>query len=228
MNTGEDPINSENGLLTTIAVGIDGKVMYALEGSVFIAGAAIQWLRDELRMIKSAPQTEEYCMAVPDTGGVYVVPAFAGMGAPYWDPYARGMITGLTRGTNKEQFIRATVESLAYQVYDLVKAMEQDAGIPLHELKVDGGASANNFLVQFQADILNIIIERPQNIETTALGAAYLAGLAVKFWADRDEIKKIYQVDRRFVSQIDEEKREKLINGWKRAVRCARAWSSED
>lgn len=228
MNTGEDPINSEHGLLTTIAVGIDGKVMYALEGSVFIAGAAIQWLRDELRMIKSAPQTEEYCMAVPDTGGVYVVPAFAGMGAPYWDPYARGMITGLTRGTSKEQFIRATVESLAYQVYDLVKAMEQDAGIPLHELKVDGGASANNFLVQFQADILNIIIERPQNIETTALGAAYLAGLAVKFWADRDEIKKIYQVDRRFVSKINEEKREILIKGWKRAVRCARAWSSEN
>ena len=228
MNTGVDPVESENGLLTTIAVGIDGKVEYALEGSVFVAGAAIQWLRDELRMIKNSPQSEEYCTAVPDTGGVYVVPAFAGMGAPYWDPYARGMITGLTRGTSKEQFIRATVESLAYQVYDLVKAMEQDAKIPLHELKVDGGASANNFLVQFQADILNIIIERPQNIETTALGAAYLAGLAVKFWSGRDEIKKIYQVDKRFVSQIDDEKRESLIKGWKKAVRCARYWSQED
>lgn len=227
MNTGEDPIECENGLLTTIAVGINGKVQYALEGSVFIAGAAIQWLRDELRMIKKASQSEEYCNAVPDTGGVYVVPAFAGMGAPYWNPYARGMIVGLTRGTNKEHFIRATVESLAYQVYDLVKAMEETAGIPLRELKVDGGASANNFLVQFQADILNIIIERPQNIETTGLGAAYLAGLAVGFWKDLDEIRKIYQVDRRFVSQIDEEKRAKLIKGWNKAVHCACVWSSE-
>ena len=228
MNTGEDPIECENGLLTTIAVGINGKVQYALEGSVFIAGAAIQWLRDELRMIKKASQSEEYCNAVPDTGGVYVVPAFAGMGAPYWNPYARGMIVGLTRGTNKEHFIRATVESLAYQVYDLVKAMEETAGIPLRELKVDGGASANNFLVQFQADILNIIIERPQNIETTGLGAAYLAGLAVGFWKDLDEIRKIYQVDRRFVSQIDEEKRAKLIKGWNKAVHCACVWSFEE
>lgn len=227
MNTGEVPIECENGLLTTIAVGINGKIQYALEGSVFIAGAAIQWLRDELRMIKKASQSEEYCNAVPDTGGVYVVPAFAGMGAPYWNPYARGMIVGLTRGTNKEHFIRATVESLAYQVYDLVKAMEETAGIPLRELKVDGGASANNFLVQFQADILNIIIERPQNIETTGLGAAYLAGLAVGFWKDLNEIRKIYQVDRRFVSRIDEEKRAKLIKGWKKAVHCACVWSSE-
>ena len=178
-------------------------------------------------MIKKASQSEEYCNAVPDTGGVYVVPAFAGMGAPYWNPYARGMIVGLTRGTNKAHFIRATVESLAYQVYDLVKAMEETAGIPLRELKVDGGASANNFLVQFQADILNIIIERPQNIETTGLGAAYLAGLAVGFWKDLDEIRKIYQVDRRFVSQIDEEKRAKLIKGWNKAVHCACVWSSE-
>ncbi|RGY94933.1 glycerol kinase GlpK [Clostridium sp. AM58-1XD] len=228
MNTGENAIASENGLLTTIAVGINGKIHYALEGSVFIAGAAIQWLRDELRMIKSAPQTEEYCMSVSDTGGVFVVPAFAGMGAPYWNPYARGMIVGLTRGTNKEQFIRATVESLAYQVYDLVKAMEQDSKIPLHELKVDGGASANNFLVQFQADILDIIIERPQNIETTALGAAYLAGLAVDYWKDQDEIKKIYQVDRRFVSKMEKEHKNELIRGWKKAVHCACVWSSEE
>ena len=228
MNTGDKPVFSKNGLVTTVAWGIDGKVSYALEGSVFVCGAAIQWLRDEMDVLENSSDSEAMAMAVKDSLGLYVVPAFVGLGAPYWDPYDRGIITGLTRGTSKEQFIRATVESLAYQVYDLVKAMEQDAKIPLHELKVDGGASANNFLVQFQADILNIIIERPQNIETTALGAAYLAGLAVKFWSGRDEIKKIYQVDKRFVSQIDDEKRESLIKGWKKAVRCARYWSQED
>ncbi|MEY8337510.1 glycerol kinase GlpK [Lachnospiraceae bacterium 62-35] len=227
MNTGKNIVMSENGLLTTIAVGINGEIQYALEGSVFIAGAAIQWLRDELRMIKNAPQTEDYCISVEDTGGVYVVPAFAGMGAPYWNPYARGMITGLTRGTSKEHFVRATVESLAYQVYDLIKAMEKDAGIPLRELKVDGGASANNFLIQFQADILDILIERPKNIETTALGAAYLAGLATGCWESMDEIREKRQEDKRFVSQISKEQREKLINGWKKAVSCANMWGTE-
>ena len=170
MNTGEQAVHSTNGLLTTIAASSQGKMQYALEGSVFVAGAAVQWLRDEMRMVRTAAQTEEYCTAVEDTGGVYVVPAFAGLGAPYWDQYARGTIVGVTRGTSKEQFIRATVESMAYQVQDLIEAMQQDSGIPLKQLKVDGGASANNFLMQFQADILGADIVRPECIETTALG----------------------------------------------------------
>lgn len=227
MNTGSKAVRSNNGLLTTIAASTQDETQYALEGSVFVAGAAVQWLRDEMRMVRTAAQTEEYCTAVGDTGGVYVVPAFAGLGAPYWDQYARGTIVGVTRGTNKEQFIRATVESMAYQVNDLVQAMYQDSGITLKQLRVDGGACANNFLMQFQADILNNEIVRPECIETTALGAAYLAGLAVGYWKNKEEIRKNWQVSNTFASTMDEEYREKLIKGWKRAVKCALCWSEE-
>lgn len=188
MNTGTKAVESKNGLLTTIAVGIDGKVEYALEGSIFIGGAVIQWLRDELRMIKNAPESEKYAIEVEDTNGVYLVPAFVGLGAPYWDPYARGTIVGLTRGAKKEHFVRAALESLAYQTYDVLKAMEEDSGIELKELKVDGGACANNFLMQFQSDILSVPVQRPEVIETTALGAAYLAGIAVGYWKDRNDV----------------------------------------
>ena len=228
MNTGNHAVQSENGLLTTIAVGYDGRVEYALEGSVFVAGASIQWLRDEMRMLKSAPQSEEYCTAVNDTAGVYMVPAFAGMGAPYWNQYVRGTIVGLTRGTSKEHFIRATVESLAYQVYDVLEAMQRDSGITLHTLKVDGGASANNFLMQFQSDILNTEVIRPQCIETTALGVAYLAGLAVGYWKDREEISQNWRVDKRFYPGMEEDGRKKRIRGWKRAVKCALAWAEDE
>lgn len=228
MNTGRQAVVSKHGLLTTIAASDTDEVAYALEGSVFVAGAAIQWLRDELRMIRTAAQTEEYCTVVPDTAGVYIVPAFAGLGAPYWNPYARGTIVGLTRGASKEHFIRATVESLAYQVSDLLEAMQQDSGIPMRELKVDGGASANDFLMQFQADLLGAKIARPQCIETTALGAAYLAGLAVGYWKDKKDIVKNWQIDNCFESKIDEEKRAELLKGWKRAVRCALAWGEDD
>lgn len=228
MNTGNKAVNSEHGLLTTIAASCGDEVEYALEGSVFVAGASIQWLRDELRMIKSAPQSEEYCNTVPDTGGVYVVPAFAGMGAPYWNQYARGMIVGVTRGTSKEHFIRATVESLAYQVSDLLEAMQKDADIKLTELKVDGGASANDFLMQFQADLIDTLVSRPQCIETTALGAAYLAGMQVGYWKDKEEIRKNWQINRRFVSKIDAEYRKQLIKGWKKAVKCALVWAEEE
>ncbi len=228
MNTGNRAVQSENGLLTTIAVGYDGRVEYALEGSVFVAGASIQWLRDEMRMLKSAPQSEEYCTAVNDTAGVYMVPAFAGMGAPYWNQYVRGTIVGLTRGTSKEHFIRATVESLAYQVYDVLEAMQKDSGITLHTLKVDGGASANNFLMQFQSDILNTEVIRPQCIETTALGVAYLAGLAVGYWKDREEISQNWRVDKRFYPGMEEDGRKKRIRGWKRAVKCALAWAEDE
>ena len=228
MNTGEKAVKSEHGLLTTIAASEQDKIQYALEGSVFVAGAAVQWLRDEMRMVRSAPQTEEYCNAVKDTGGVYVVPAFAGLGAPYWDQYARGTIVGVTRGTSKEQFIRATVESMAYQVYDLIEAMEQDSGIHLKELRVDGGACANNFLLQFQSDVLDARIVRPECIETTALGAAYLAGLAVGYWKDREEIKKNWKASRAFDSQMELEYRKKLVKGWKRAVKCALLWSEDE
>lgn len=228
MNTGERAVSSSHGLLTTIAAGGEGKLQYVLEGSVFVAGAAVQWLRDEMRMIRTAPQTEEYCTATEDTGGVYLVPAFAGLGAPYWDQYARGTIVGLTRGTNKEQFIRATVESMAYQVFDVIEAMEQDSGIHLKQLRVDGGACSNNFLLQFQADILNTQIVRPECIETTALGAAYLAGLAVGYWRDKEEIKKNWRMSKSFDGQMDEEKQKKLIKGWKRAVKCALCWSAEE
>ncbi len=228
MNTGEKAVRSHHGLLTTIAASTGEKVNYALEGSVFIAGAAVQWLRDEMRMVRTAAQTEEYCTAVPDTGGVYVVPAFSGLGAPYWNPYARGTIVGVTRGTNKEQFIRATVASMAYQVYDLVESMRQDASIELKELKVDGGACANNFLMQFQSDLLDVELSRPRCIETTALGAAYLAGLAVGFWKNKEEIRDNWQEARRFSSQMAPETRRDLIKGWKRAVNCAIAWSADE
>jgi len=228
MNTGEKAVVSENGLLTTIAAGIDGKVEYALEGSVFVAGAVIQWLRDELRMLWDAGQSEEYCNAVEDTAGVYLVPAFAGMGAPYWNPYARGTMVGLTRGTGKEHFIRAAVESMAYQTYDLLEAMQQDAGIQLGQLKVDGGAAANNFLMQFQADILDTEVVRPECVETTALGVAYLAGLAVGYWKDKEEIQHNWKMERRFMPVMTEEEQKKRIRGWKRAVRCALVWAQRD
>lgn len=228
MNTGEKAIRSEHGLLTTIAAGTSEKVQYALEGSVFVAGAAIQWLRDEMRMLDSAAQSEKYCTSVADTNGTYVVPAFTGLGAPFWDQYARGAVVGVTRGTNKEHFIRATVESLAYQVSDVLEAMEKDSGIHLKNLMVDGGACANNFLLQFQADILNASVERPKYIETTAMGAAYLAGLAVGFWPDKETVKKYAAPDRTFTPDMEEEYRKKLIRGWKKAVRCAFDWAKED
>ena len=228
MNTGTKAVRSNNGLLTTIAASTQEETQYALEGSVFVAGAAVQWLRDEMRMVRTAGQTEEYCTAVEDTGGVYVVPAFAGLGAPYWDQYARGTIVGVTRGTNKEQFIRATVESMAYQVHDLIESMEQDSGLCLKQLRVDGGACANNFLMQFQADILNSQIVRPECIETTALGAAYLAGLAVGYWKSKDEIRKNWKISRSFANAMEADRRERLVKGWKRAVKCALCWSEEE
>lgn len=228
MNTGEKAVRSENGLLTTIAASVEEQVQYALEGSVFVAGAAIQWLRDELRMLKTAAQSEEYCRAVEDTGGVYVVPAFTGLGAPYWDQYARGAVVGITRGTSKEHLIRATVESLAYQVWDLTAAMEQDSGIPLRGLKVDGGACANDFLMQFQADLLNTRVERPRCIETTAMGAAYLAGLAVGYWKNKEDVKQNWALERTFVPEMEEEYRRKLQKGWRRAVACSFEWAKEE
>jgi len=225
MNTGETAVESKNGLLTTIAWGIDGKVNYALEGSIFIAGAAIQWLRDELRIIDNAKHTEDDANAVEDTNGVYVVPAFVGLGAPYWDQYARGTIVGLTRGAKKEHIIRATLESLAYQTYDVLKAMEEDSGIELKALKVDGGACANNFLMQFQSDVLGVTVERPEVIETTALGAAYLAGLAVGYWKDKEEICENWAISRRFESKMKEEKRSELLEGWHEAVKRSQGWA---
>jgi len=225
MNTGDKAINSKNGLLTTIAWGMDGKVEYALEGSVFIAGAAIQWLRDGLRMIDNAAFTEAYATKVEDSNGVYVVPAFVGLGAPYWDQYARGIIVGLTRGVEKEHFIRATVESLAYQSYDVIKAMEADAGLKLKAIRVDGGAVANNFLMQFQADILGVDVIRPKVTESTALGAVYLAGLAVGFYASKDDIKNNVSVDRVFTSQMSSQIRENLISGWQEAVKRSFGWA---
>ena len=227
MNTGEKPIKSESGLLTTMAASPGANPVYALEGSVFVAGAAIQWLRDGLRMIKSAPQSEEYATEVADTGGVYVVPAFAGMGAPYWNPYARGTIVGITRGCSKEHFIRATLESIAYQTVDVLRAMEKDAGVELTSLKVDGGASANNFLMQFQADVVDTVVRRPECIETTALGAAYLAGLATGYWKDLAEIKDNWQLGKTFTPVMEEEKRTELLKGWKKAVKCALVWAED-
>ncbi len=226
MNTGREAVASGHGLLTTIAAST-GAVEYALEGSVFVAGAAIQWLRDGMRMIQSAPQTRDYAERVEDTGGVYMVPAFAGMGAPYWNPYARGTIVGITRGCTKEHFIRAALESIAYQTVEVLHAMEEDVGVVLGELKVDGGASANDFLLQFQADILNTKVDRPECIETTALGAAYLAGLTVGFWKDREEIRANWQLDREFIPEMDAGYRSKLLKGWKKAVKCALLWAEE-
>lgn len=226
MNTGNKPVVSENGLLTTIAASLNGEpVSYALEGSVFVAGAAIQWLRDELGLIKTAAETEELSLAVPDTNGVYVVPAFTGLGAPYWDQYARGVIVGLTRGVGRNHLVRATLESLDYQTGEVLKAMEADAGIRLNELKVDGGASANNFLMQFQADILNCNVLRPECIETTALGAAYLAGLAAGYWRNREEIRKNWALQRRFAPSMSPEERSDLWAGWKKAVSRAFHWA---
>lgn len=228
MHTGEDAVKSENGLLTTMAVNGDGTPGYALEGSVFVAGAAIQWLRDELKIVESAPESEKYCRSVPDSNGVYVVPAFTGLGAPYWNQYAKGTILGLTRGADRAHLIRATVESLAYQVHDVIRAMEMDAGRKLSALRVDGGASANDFLMQFQADILDARVVRPKCIETTALGAACLAGLATGFWKDAEEIRENWQQDKVFVPEISKEKRDALLKGWRRAVRCTLEWTREE
>ncbi len=225
MNTGHEAVMSKNGLLTTIAASAGGDVRYALEGSVFIAGAAIQWLRDEMKMVHSAAESEEYALSVNDSDGVYVVPAFTGLGAPHWDQYARGTVVGLTRGTTKAHFIRATLESLAYQTYDVLKAMEKDSGIRLSTLKVDGGASANNFLMQFQSDILHTVVERPKCIETTALGAAYLAGLAVGYWEDLDDIRRNWELGRTFEPKMDEEKRKANIDGWEEATRRSYGWA---
>ena len=228
MHTGNRAVESKQGLLTTIAVNPDGTPGYALEGSVFVCGAAIQWLRDELELLEKASESEKYCLSVPDTNGVYVVPAFAGLGAPYWDQYARGAVLGLTRGAGKAHFIRATVESLAYQVHDVIRAMEKDAGVHLNSLRVDGGASANDFLMQFQADILGGEVVRPSCIETTALGAAYLAGMATGFWENAEEVKRNWNMERTFEPSVSEEKREKLLKGWKKAVKCTRGWAREE
>ena len=218
MNTGETPVFSKNGLVTTIAWGLDGKVEYALEGSIFVAGAAIQWLRDELQIIERAYETEELAQRVPDTNGCYVVPAFTGLGAPHWDQYARGAILGLTRGVNRYHIIRATLDSLCYQTNDVLKAMEADSGIKLAALKVDGGACANNYLMQTQSDIIHAPVQRPCCVETTAMGAAYLAGLAVGYWADKEEVRKNWAIDRTFEPKIEEEKRAEMIDGWNSAV----------
>ena len=227
MNTGEKPIFSGNGLVTTIAWGLNGKVNYALEGSIFVAGAAIQWLRDELRFIESAADSEYMAQKVKDTNGCYVVPAFTGLGAPYWDAYARGAVVGLTRGVNKYHIIRATLDSIAYQTNDVLSAMEADSGIALSALKVDGGASANNYLVQTQADISNAPVLRPCCVETTAMGAAYLAGLAVGYWANTEEIRKNWAVDRSFQPKLEDAARAKRLKGWKKAVACISLWEKE-
>ena len=228
MNTGEQPVFSENGLVTTIAWGLDGKVNYALEGSVFVAGAVIQWLRDELRLIDSAEDSEYMAQKVKDTNGCYVVPAFTGLGAPYWDQYARGTIVGLTRGVNKCHIIRASLESLAYQVHDVIEAMKADSGMEINSLRVDGGASANNFLMQAQADMIQVPVKRPVCVETTAMGAAYLAGLAVGYWNSKEEIMENWSVDRTFTPAITEEERDKKSKGWKKAVKCAYGWAREE
>lgn len=225
MNTGNKPCFSQNGLITTIAIGLNGKVQYALEGSVFVGGAVIQWIRDEMRFINESKDAEYYAQKVEDTGGVYLVPAFTGLGAPHWDMYARGCIIGITRGTKREHIIRAAQESIAYQSYDLVKAMEKDTGVFIRELKVDGGASRDAFLMQFQADVLDCEVRRPMIRETTALGAAYLAGLAVGVWKDTDEIRKLWNCDTVFQSQMKAERREKLLRDWHRAVERSKGWA---
>ena len=227
MNTGDKPVGSKHGLITTIAAGSDDQLHYALEGSVFTGGAIVQWLRDEMRLIRSSSQSEDYARMVNDTNGVYIVPAFSGMGAPYWNPYARGCVVGLSRGANKEHFIRASLESIAYQTYDVLKAMESDTGHIVKELKVDGGASANDFLMEFQADILGAKIRRPKCIETTALGAAYLAGLAVGFFKDLNEIRDNWQLASTFESSMAPSDRDNLLAGWRRAVKCAISYTDE-
>ena len=228
MNTGEKPVFSENGLVTTIAWGLNGKVNYALEGSIFVAGAAIQWLRDEMRLIDSSEDSEYMAQKVQDTNGCYVVPAFTGLGAPHWDQYARGTIVGITRGVNKYHIIRATLESLAYQVNDVLQSMKADSGIQLAALKVDGGASANNFLMQTQADIINAPVNRPKCVETTAMGAAYLAGLAVGYWSSKEEVLKNWAIDRTFDPKITQEERTKRIRGWEKAVKYAYGWAKDE
>ena len=228
MNTGEKPVFSNNGLVTTIAWGLDGKVEYALEGSIFVAGAAIQWLRDEMRLIDSSPDSEYMALKVKDTNGCYVVPAFTGLGAPYWDQYARGTIVGLTRGVNKYHIIRATLDSLCYQTNDVLQAMKADSGIELAALKVDGGASANNYLMQTQADLIDAPVQRPRCVETTAMGAAYLAGLAVGYWASKEDVIKNWAIDRTFEPSIPAEERETRVKHWKKAVKSAYGWAKED
>ncbi len=228
LNTGEEPVKSENGLLTTIAFGINGQVYYALEGSVFMGGASVQWLRDELGLVRDAADTEYFASRVPDTNGVYVVPGFVGLGAPYWDPYARGAIFGLTRGANRNHIVRATLEAIAYQTRDLIEAMQQDSGIEMQRLSVDGGAVANNFLMQFQADMLNKEVIRPTVSESTAAGAAYLAGLAVGFWASTDELKDKVSVDRIYVPGMPNEQRAALYKGWKKAVERSLRWEDQE
>jgi len=225
MNTGEKMVESNNGLLTTIAWGLDGKVEYALEGSIFIAGAAVQWLRDEMKMVTDAADTEYFASKVKDTNGVYIVPAFAGLGAPYWDMYARGTMVGLTRGANKNHVIRATLESMAYQTRDVLEAMQEDSGIELETLKVDGGAVANNFLMQFQSDLLGVPVDRPEITETTALGAAYLAGLAVKFWDSKEDISNKWMMDKQFTASMSKELRDEKYDGWKKAVERSKGWA---
>ena len=230
MNTGKTPVRSRNGLVTTIAASTSGEVDYVLEGSVFCAGSCIQWLRDEMKLVEHASETEAIAQSVEDTGGVYLVPAFTGMGAPYWNQYARGTVTGITRGTSRAHFIRAALESIAYQTYDVLKAMEQDLSVSLHGMKVDGGAASNSFLLQFQADILGVGIVRPACLETTALGAAYLAGLAVGYWADQEEIRANWQEDRVFTPAMDLALAQKKVDGWHRAASAAISWaeSKED
>lgn len=225
LNTGSDIVESRSGLITTIAASCGEQAQYALEGSVFVAGAAIQWLRDELSVISSAPESLQYALSVPDTAGGYVVPAFTGLGAPWWNQRARGVVVGLTRGFSRAHLVRATLESLAYQSYDIVRAMEVDSGIPVSDLKVDGGACSNDFLMQFQADILGADVVRPRCIETTALGAAYLAGLAVGFWTSLDDVRGNWAVDKTFVPSMADEKRKELTDGWHKAVKCALAWA---
>ena len=227
MNTGERPVFSQNGLVTTVAWGLDGHVNYALEGSIFVAGAAIQWLRDEMKLIESAQDSEYMAQKVRDTNGCYVVPAFTGLGAPHWNQYARGTIVGLTRGCNKYHLIRATLDSICYQVDEVLAAMRADSGIALEALKVDGGASANNYLMQTQADVIGAPVVRPTCVESTALGAAFLAGLAVGFWLDLDEIRRYYAADRTFLPTISEQERAERLDGWKRAVRCACSWAEQ-
>jgi len=227
MNTGEEMVQSKNGLLTTIAIGLEGKVQYALEGSIFVGGASVQWLRDELKLVTESSDTEYFAKKVKDSAGVYVVPAFVGLGAPYWDMYARGAILGLTRGANKNHIIRATLESIAYQTRDVLEAMQEDSGIQLNGLRVDGGAAANNFLMQFQSDILGKTVRRPTYLETTALGAAYLAGLAVGMWETKEEIREKWVLDREFSPNMAEDVRAKKYNGWKKAVKRAMAWEED-
>ena len=228
MNTGAQPVDSQNGLLTTIAWNIGGKVSYALEGSIFVAGAAIQWLRDELGLIENAAQSEQLARSVPDHGGVYMVPAFTGLGAPYWDSYARGMLIGLTRASKRAHIVRAALESLAYQTADVVQAMQQDSGLTLQTLKADGGASANTFLMEFQADIMGVPAERPVCVETTALGVAYLAGLAVGYWDNAEDIRATVLPGTIFVPHMEEEQRIRLLRGWHKAVFRTRNWAKED